>query len=41
MVLKWVKQCVFVLLNAVYMNPVIKMYIYKYNSILHKQLYVW
>jgi hypothetical protein len=40
-VLKQVKQYVFVLLNAAYMHPVIKIYhIYKYNSIIHKQLYV-
>jgi hypothetical protein len=40
--LKNVKQGVFVLLHAVYMHPVIKLYhSYQYNVIIHKQLYVW
>ena len=38
--LKQVKQGVFVLFFAVCMHPVIKIY-YKYNSIIHKQFYVW
>jgi len=39
-VLKQVKQGVFKLFFAVCMHPVIKIY-YKYNFIIHKQIYVW
>ena len=38
--LKQVKQGVFVLLHAVYVHPAIKIYhSYQYNSIMHEQVY--